>query len=66
MGLNDGAKIHFHMRWGSDKRLDWEPFRTRYEAEVRAKELQLAGESFSIAELDDLCTRCAPFRRKMK
>ena len=49
---------HFHIRWPGVARLDWEPFRTRQEAEARAKELARPGELYVIEEFREECTRC--------
>jgi len=52
-------QMHFHIRWEGVKRLDWEPFETREQAESRAKELVQSGESFVLEEHGKNCTRCA-------
>ena len=52
-------KTHFHIRWLGVKRLDWEPFQTREQAEERAKQLARPEETFVIEEHDRYCARCA-------
>jgi hypothetical protein len=38
--------------------LDWEGFRTREEAEARAKQLMRLGETYTIEDFDGDCPRC--------
>ena len=52
-------QMHIHIRWEGVKRLDWEPFETREQAESRAKELVHPGESFVVEEHGKSCIRCA-------
>ncbi len=49
---------HFHIRWKGSEAMDWEPFETREEAEEKARQLMRPGESYTIEELGDGCTRC--------
>jgi hypothetical protein len=49
---------HFHIRW-SESNVDWERFETRKEAEERAAQIALIGDTFTIEEFDYPCTRCA-------
>jgi hypothetical protein len=57
-----GNKLHYHIRWCSRERLDWEPFPTHTEAEVRAEELRMPGEQYSVEALDGSCPFCKPLR----
>ena len=50
--------MHYHIRWSGAK-LDWEAFKTRTEAEVRARELARSDEEFTIEQFDGNCPRCA-------
>jgi hypothetical protein len=49
--------IHYHIRW-SDLKFDWEFFYNREEAEVRAAELVLSEETYTIEQFDDGCPIC--------
>lgn len=49
---------HYHIRWSNTK-LDWEPFKTEAEAQIRAKELVRPGETYTIEQLDGDCPQCA-------
>lgn len=51
--------IHYHIRWTGSEAMDWEPFDTQAEAEERAKKLSRFGETYTIEELGEGCTRCA-------
>jgi hypothetical protein len=53
----DRTTPHYHIRW-SNEALDWEPFKTRAEAESSAKQLMRFGESYTIEEFDSDCPRC--------
>lgn len=48
---------HFHIKWSGGS-LDWEPFRSRAEAETGARQLKRLGETFTIEEHDQSCQRC--------
>jgi len=52
-------KTHFHIFWTATKRLDWQCFDTREEAEQRALELVRIGEQFSIEEVEVAMTGSA-------
>jgi hypothetical protein len=48
---------HFHIRWSSGA-LDWERFGSRAEAEEGARQLMRLGESYTVEEHDEACSRC--------
>ena len=50
--------LHYHIRWSGKAMLDWEGFRTREEAEARAKQLMRLGETYTIEDFDGDCPRC--------
>ena len=50
---------HFHIRWSGAQAMSWERFSTREEAEATAKERCRPGETYTIEELGEGCTRCA-------
>jgi hypothetical protein len=56
LGMSKAA--HYHIRW-SNGTLDWQSFETRKQAELRAKELALDGETYSIELLGRDCMACA-------
>ena len=49
---------HFHIRWLPSRALDWQRFGTQKEAEERAAELLLPGESYVIEVITQTCERC--------
>lgn len=49
---------HFHIRWSGAEAMDWEPFTTQEEAEAAAKQRMRSGETYTIEELGQGCTRC--------
>jgi hypothetical protein len=51
---------HFHIRWSTRGRLDWENFHSRAEAQNRALELSRIGEQFTIEECFAECPACGP------
>jgi hypothetical protein len=53
--------LHYHIRWFPTDRLDWERFREYGDADVRANELRLDGETYAAEEFDDTCRHCRPF-----
>jgi hypothetical protein len=44
------SEIHYHIRWHPTGRLDWECFSSVEEAELRAKEIRLKGETSTIEQ----------------
>ena len=50
---------HFHIRWLPSGALDWQRFGTETEAQTRAKELLLPGESYEIEVVTGNCEMCA-------
>ena len=50
--------MHFHIRWSGAEAMSWERFATRAEAEAAAKERVRPGETYTIEELGEGCTRC--------
>ena len=50
---------HFHIRWSGAEAMSWERFPTRDEAEATAQERRHDGETYTIEELGEGCTRCA-------
>lgn len=49
---------HFHIRWSGSEAMDWEPFTTQEEADASAKKMIRSGETYTIEELGEGCTRC--------
>ena len=49
---------HYHIRWAGAQAMAWERYETRAEAEAAAQERILPGESYTIEELGEGCTRC--------
>jgi hypothetical protein len=49
---------HYHIRWSGNVPLDWECFRTPAEADASAKQLVRPGETYTIEEHDETCSRC--------
>ena len=60
MDPNVSLRIHFHIQWNNFPRLDWECFGTREEATIRAKELAMLDEPFSVVEAGEMCPRRGP------
>jgi phage FluMu protein Com len=56
--LGGVSMTHYHIRWSGNVPLDWECFSTPAEAEVCAKQLLRAGETYIIEEYDETCPRC--------
>jgi hypothetical protein len=50
--------VHPVDRWSGKATLDSEGFRTRGEAEARAKQLMRLGETYTIEDFDGDCPRC--------
>ena len=46
---------HFHIQWDGFQRLDWQCFNTLEAATMRAKELALPDEKFTIVEVCGTC-----------
>jgi hypothetical protein len=61
-GTCGGHMTHYHIRWSTTARLDWQPFGTRAEAEAGAKEWARFGETYTIEEFDENCIRCAELK----
>lgn len=57
-------KVHYHIRWSSKDDLDWERFATRAEAERRANELALTGETYVVEARGESCSQCAALTKK--
>lgn len=57
-------ETHFHIRWSAGSTLDWEAFGTQAEAEATARRLASPHESYSLAERNSTCERCAAFWRE--
>jgi hypothetical protein len=53
---------HYHIRWSGRTALDWECFNTRAEAEASAKQLTRLGETYTIEEHGEACSRCRDAR----
>ena len=49
---------HYHIHWSEKDTLDWESFRSRTDAETRARQLMVAGETYTIEERDEACPQC--------
>jgi hypothetical protein len=56
--IKNSSKTHFHIRWTGARRLDWEAFSTREQAEMRAKEFLRQDETYSLEMFDESCPRC--------
>lgn len=54
---------HYHIRW-SDGVLDWEPFESRSDAEIGAKQMVRLGETYAIEEYGVDCEKCRSLLRK--
>jgi hypothetical protein len=56
---------HYHIRWTrwSESKLDWEVFNTRNEAEVAAKEMVMADETYAVEQFDGDCLCCNEARK---
>ena len=50
---------HYHIHWSRVVPLNWERFKTRVEAETRAKLFVLEGETYAIEEHGEACQRCS-------
>jgi hypothetical protein len=57
------CRTHFHIRWASGA-LDWERFDTTLEAEAGAQQLVRPGETYTLEEYADDCSRCGALRGK--
>ena len=51
---------HYHIRWSGKELLDWQRFSTPEEAKARARQLVRQGETYTIEEHDETCSRCNP------
>ena len=49
---------HYHIRWLSSGRLDWERHDTHAKADESAKELRIGDEGYEIEEFDETCEIC--------
>ena len=49
---------HFHIRVSGAEAMEWEPFHTREEAEDAARKRIRSGQTYTIEELGEGCTRC--------
>ena len=49
---------HYHIRWTGAEAMEWEPFATRDEADDVAQKRMRAGQTYTIEELGEGCTRC--------
>lgn len=56
--------VHFHIHW-SGKGQDWERFNMRNEAEKRAAEIVLPGETYTIDEHGADCPQCRELSSKV-
>jgi hypothetical protein len=54
----DNHQVHYHIRWSGVARLDWESFSTPAQADVSANQLMRRGETYTIEQYDQSCTRC--------
>jgi hypothetical protein len=54
----DAERLHYHIRWAGKATLDWEPFATRADADVRAKQLVRLAETYTVEEQGVTCQRC--------
>jgi hypothetical protein len=54
-------RTHYHIRWASGA-LDWQRFATTLEAEASAQQLVLPGETYTLEEYADDCSRCGALR----
>jgi hypothetical protein len=61
--MTETAAAHFHIRWSSKEKLDWEPFRTAGEARSAAAGWVRDGETYVIEQADENCPRCAEAKR---
>ena len=50
---------HYHIHWSRVVPLNWECFKTRVEAETRAKLFVFEGETYAIEEHGEACQRCS-------
>jgi hypothetical protein len=49
---------HYHIRVSGAEAMEWEPFNTREEAEDAAQKRIRAGQTYTVEELGEGCTRC--------
>jgi len=56
--------VHYHIRWSTSK-LDWEVFKTRYEAETAARQLVLPEETYTIEHFDGDCPNCSTLQSRL-
>jgi hypothetical protein len=49
---------HYHIRWSGKVLLDWQRFSTPEEAKASARQLVRMGETYTIEEHDEACSRC--------
>jgi len=58
-------RTHFHIRWASGA-LDWERFDTMLDAEASAQQLVRPGETYTLEEYPDDCSRCGALRARTR
>ena len=56
------SETHFHIQWSTTPLLDWQAFPARKEADETARNLVRPYETYTIAERNGKCERCAKFR----
>jgi hypothetical protein len=49
---------HYHIRWSNALAMNWERYATREEAEASARQQMRSGQTYTIEELGEGCTRC--------
>jgi hypothetical protein len=52
---DSSQKLHFHIHWNKNDRLDWEAFNSHNEALSRALEIAQRGEMFAIQGVSEPC-----------
>lgn len=52
------ATLHYHIRWSTKEDLDWQAFDTAAEAESAAANMVQSGETYTVEEVDEICSRC--------
>ncbi len=55
---DNSQKLHFHIHWNKNDRLDWEAFDSHNEALSRALEIARPGEMFTIEDVSAECLIC--------
>jgi hypothetical protein len=56
-------QFHYHIRWSRLTTLDYEAINTRAAAEASAEQSVLKGETYTLEEHDETCSRCEYVRR---